>query len=186
MRVFHRSAAWLIVAAFLGQTSPSMAQAPRLVRSTQSGPWSAAATWEGGKIPTTGVQVLVKKGHTVTYDVQSKDVIRSLHISGVLTFTPDRDIASGIRASAMATSSKTAPRSTTSSTATSPARPCAASLFRNRCYPSTRTTAPVFGGRTASTRSSATSPSNAPNTVSGLMPSRARARSSARRSSASP
>ena len=91
MRVFHRSAAWLIATAFLCQTSASMAQAPKLVRSTQSGPWSAAATWEGGKIPSAGVQVLVKKGHTVTYDVQSKDVIRSLHISGVLTFAPDRD-----------------------------------------------------------------------------------------------
>ncbi len=91
MRVFHRSAAWLIATAFLCQTSASMAQAPKLVRSTQSGPWSAAATWEGDKIPSAGVQVLVKKGHTVTYDVQSKDVIRSLHISGVLTFAPDRD-----------------------------------------------------------------------------------------------
>lgn len=91
MRVFHRSAAWLIATAFFCQTSASMAQAPKLVRSTQSGPWSAVATWEGGKIPTTGVQVLVKNGHAVTYDVQSKDVIRSLHISGVLTFAPDRD-----------------------------------------------------------------------------------------------
>lgn len=73
------------------QTAHVTAQAPKLIRSAQSGPWSAATTWEGGKVPSAGVQVLVRKGHTVIYDVQAKDVIRSLHISGVLTFAPDRD-----------------------------------------------------------------------------------------------
>lgn len=91
MRLSHRSAAWLIAVAFFCQASEIMAQAPKLIRSTQSGPWSAATTWEGGTVPSAGVQVLVKKGHTVTYDLQSNDVIRSLHISGVLTFAPDRD-----------------------------------------------------------------------------------------------
>src|SRR5262245_28797367 len=68
-----------------------LAQRHTLVRSAQSGAWSAAATWEGGKVPTAGAQVLVRSSHTIAYDLQSHEVIRSLHISGVLTFVPDKD-----------------------------------------------------------------------------------------------
>jgi hypothetical protein len=64
---------------------------PTLIRSEKSGAWSDAKTWEGGKVPSAGVQVLVRPGHTVTYDVKSDAVIRSLHIAGVLTFAHDRD-----------------------------------------------------------------------------------------------
>jgi G8 domain len=64
---------------------------PVLIRSAQSGPWSAPATWEGGKVPTAGVKVQVREGHTVVYDVKSEQAIRSLHLAGTLTFAPDKD-----------------------------------------------------------------------------------------------
>jgi hypothetical protein len=67
------------------------AEGPGLVRSAQSGRWSAPATWEGGKLPAAGSRVQVRPGHTVTYDVQSDRVIRSIHVAGTLRFPPDRD-----------------------------------------------------------------------------------------------
>jgi uncharacterized protein (TIGR03067 family) len=62
-----------------------------LVRSAGSGPWSAPQTWEGGKVPAAGARVQVRAGHTVTYDVKSDAVIRSVHVAGTLTFARDRD-----------------------------------------------------------------------------------------------
>src|SRR5262249_59322931 len=53
--------------------------------------WSAPATWEGGKLPSAGVKVQVREGHTVVYDVKSDQVIRSLHIGGTLTFAVNKD-----------------------------------------------------------------------------------------------
>lgn len=65
--------------------------ADRVIRTSQGGPWSAPATWEGGKVPAGGSTVLVREGHTVVYDVKSGDIIRSIHVSGTLTFAHDRD-----------------------------------------------------------------------------------------------
>src|SRR5262245_2941451 len=65
--------------------------APALIRSARSGPWSAARTWEGGKVPGAGARVQVRAGHTVTYDVKSTEVLRSIHVAGTLTFARDRD-----------------------------------------------------------------------------------------------
>jgi hypothetical protein len=62
-----------------------------LIRSAHSGPWSAGDTWEGGKAPGRGAKVQVRAGHTVTYDVSSDQVIRSIHIAGTLTFARDRE-----------------------------------------------------------------------------------------------
>src|SRR5947209_11317226 len=67
------------------------AESPALVRSVQSGPWSAPATWEGGKVPAAGARVQVRAGHAVVYDVRSEQPIRSIHVAGTLTFAPDRD-----------------------------------------------------------------------------------------------
>src|SRR6516165_9683152 len=64
---------------------------PRLIRSAQDGPWSAAATWEGGKVPAAGARVQVRPGHAVTYDLKSDVVIRSIHVAGTLRFRPDLD-----------------------------------------------------------------------------------------------
>jgi hypothetical protein len=61
------------------------------VRSARSGLWSAPATWEGAKVPTAGATVQIRPGHTVTYDLKSDRVIRSIHVAGVLTFARDQD-----------------------------------------------------------------------------------------------
>jgi hypothetical protein len=69
------------------------AEMPPLVRTAQSGPWSAAATWEGGKVPKAGERVQVRSGHQITYDLKSEQVIRSIHVRGTLRFADDRDTA---------------------------------------------------------------------------------------------
>ena len=63
----------------------------RLIRSAQNGPWSAPITWEGGKVPAAGARVQIRQAHTVTYDLKSDQVIRSIHVAGTLRFPPDRD-----------------------------------------------------------------------------------------------
>jgi hypothetical protein len=96
------SAAWLlvglVVAGVAGLTVPPLAgdqprkaAAPPVVRSARSGPWSAPATWEGGKVPTEAARVQIRPGHTVTYDLNSDRVIRSIHVAGTLTFARDKD-----------------------------------------------------------------------------------------------
>lgn len=61
------------------------------IHSAGSGAWSSPKTWRGGKQPATGDRVLVREGHTVVYDVASEKVIRSIHISGTLTFANNRN-----------------------------------------------------------------------------------------------
>jgi hypothetical protein len=63
----------------------------KLIRSSASGPWSAPATWEGGRVPGAGDRVQVRQGHRVIYDVVADQVIRALHIAGTLTFAHDKD-----------------------------------------------------------------------------------------------
>jgi hypothetical protein len=62
-----------------------------LVLSKQSGPWSAAETWESGKTPQKGDRVVIRKQHHVLYDVESSEVLRLVQIVGVLEFARDRD-----------------------------------------------------------------------------------------------
>jgi hypothetical protein len=62
-----------------------------LIRSARSGAWSAATTWEGGKVPGPLGRVQVRSGHAVRYDVRSSTVIRSIHVAGTLAFAADRD-----------------------------------------------------------------------------------------------
>jgi hypothetical protein len=64
---------------------------PQLIRSIRSGAWSAASTWEGGRIPTAGSRVQVRSGDRVTYDLDASPPIRSIHVAGTLTFATDRD-----------------------------------------------------------------------------------------------
>src|SRR5262245_17416152 len=70
---------------------PARGAGPPIVRTAQGGAWSAPATWEGGKVPSGDVRVLIRQGHHVVYDVQAKGPIRSLTISGALSFARDRD-----------------------------------------------------------------------------------------------
>src|SRR5262249_90120 len=62
-----------------------------VLRWAGSGPWSAATTWEGGKVPGAGARVLIRTGHRVVYDVQSDVVIRAVNVAGTLSFAADRD-----------------------------------------------------------------------------------------------
>jgi hypothetical protein len=66
-------------------------RAADFIRSARSGSWSAAATWEGGRVPMAGATVQIRQGHTVLYDVKSAQPIRFLHVAGTLTFAPDLD-----------------------------------------------------------------------------------------------
>jgi hypothetical protein len=62
-----------------------------VIRSAKSGPWSEAATWEGGAVPGAGSKVLVRPGHAVLYDVVSEQAIRAVFVGGALRFATDRD-----------------------------------------------------------------------------------------------
>ena len=64
---------------------------PLVIKSTKSGPWSAASTWEGGAVPGAGARVLIREGHTITYDLKSDAVVRAINVAGTLTFAPDKD-----------------------------------------------------------------------------------------------
>jgi hypothetical protein len=65
--------------------------APPVVRSARSGPWSAPATWEGGRVPGAGARVLVRRGHRVLYDLASEQAVRAVNVAGTLHFATDRD-----------------------------------------------------------------------------------------------
>lgn len=67
------------------------ADKPEWVRSTGSGPWSAAGTWENGKAPAAGARVHIRPGHVVTYDVNSDQPIRAIYVAGTLSFARDKD-----------------------------------------------------------------------------------------------
>src|SRR5262245_27430713 len=75
----------------LAAGEPAKNAAPRIIRTATSGAWSAPATWEGGKIPSGNVRVLIREGHQVIYDLQATKPVRSLTVSGVLRFAPDKD-----------------------------------------------------------------------------------------------
>jgi hypothetical protein len=83
----------VIGAEALGAEPAADGPARGLIRSTRSGPWSAPATWEGGRVPGAGARVQVRTGHAVTYDVTdgAAAAIRSIHVAGTLTFARDRD-----------------------------------------------------------------------------------------------
>ena len=75
----------------LASTATATAAGADLIRSRQSGPWSAASTWEGGVAPAAGARVQVRAGHAVRYDRHSDQPIRSIHVAGTLSFATDRD-----------------------------------------------------------------------------------------------
>jgi hypothetical protein len=82
---------FLVTALFVPLAS-SAADIP-VIQSAGSGPWSATATWKGGKVPGANSKVQILPGHTVTYDVEAPDdlVVRSVHIAGTLTFAKDKN-----------------------------------------------------------------------------------------------
>ena len=60
-------------------------------RTAHGGKWSDAQTWEGARKPQAGDFVQVRAGHVVTYDVNSSDALRLLHVAGTLTFSREKD-----------------------------------------------------------------------------------------------
>ncbi len=58
-------------------------------RTTQSGPWSDAATWSDGRQPQAGDFVQIRAGHTVIYDVDSTTPLRMIHVAGTLRFSDE-------------------------------------------------------------------------------------------------
>jgi hypothetical protein len=67
----------------------SHAAEPTIIRSAQSGPWSASATWAGGKVPKAGASVQIRAGHAVSFDATAN--ARAVFIAGTLSFAHDRD-----------------------------------------------------------------------------------------------
>lgn len=63
---------------------------PALVISARGGAWSDSGTWENGNVPKAGDRVQIRTGHVVGYDVESDEVIRSIHVAGQLVFALDR------------------------------------------------------------------------------------------------
>jgi len=59
-------------------------------RTTSSGNWSDPKTWEGGRLPQAGDFVQVREGHSVIYDVLSRDALRMVHVAGTLTFSREK------------------------------------------------------------------------------------------------
>ncbi|MBN9521853.1 G8 domain-containing protein [bacterium] len=71
--------------------SAALAQQPPVIESAKGGAWSDPATWVGNAVPGAGSRVLVRTGHTVTYDGKSDAVVRAVCVSGSLVFATDRD-----------------------------------------------------------------------------------------------
>lgn len=71
-------------------TASGATEAP-LIRSAQSGPWSAADTWVGRQVPPPGARVEIRAGHAVVYDVVATQPLRAVFVAGRLTFARDRD-----------------------------------------------------------------------------------------------
>ena len=57
----------------------------------KSGDWSDPSTWQGGRIPGKGANVLIKKGTTVTYDRVSNDKLTTIANRGHLRFATAKD-----------------------------------------------------------------------------------------------
>ncbi len=84
---FLRSAAFAFTLFWLAAAPAFSAD----LRSKQSGPWSAKETWDAGRTPQKGDRVIIRAGHTVGYDVDSKEVIRLVQIAGTLEFARDKN-----------------------------------------------------------------------------------------------
>ncbi|MCI0683070.1 MAG: hypothetical protein L0Y71_13295 [Gemmataceae bacterium] len=81
----------LAVALMTTPTALLSAQENPWLRSARSGPWSAPATWVGGKVPGPGALVHIRPNHAVVYDVESTAVLRAVNVGGTLTFARDRN-----------------------------------------------------------------------------------------------
>src|SRR5437868_4552168 len=94
MLVARRTLLTLCLAGLMWPADPAAAQVPPpdgVIRTARSGAWSNRATWEKGRVPSSGDRVLIREGHEVLYNVRSDVVIRGIHVAGTLRFAADRD-----------------------------------------------------------------------------------------------
>jgi hypothetical protein len=84
----RNTCAWLVISASLIAPA-SASEGGTKICSQRDGDWSAASTWDGGLVPGAGSRVLIRAGHSVTYDVSSDQAIRVIHVAGTLRFATD-------------------------------------------------------------------------------------------------
>jgi len=81
----------LTIPAALACDRARAADTPPPIRSAKSGPWSAPRPGKAAWSPAAGTKVQVRLGHTIVYDANTSEAIRSIHVAGTLTFAADRD-----------------------------------------------------------------------------------------------
>ena len=81
----------LIAVTAFCMASFARADDPPIIRSQESGVWSSAKTWDAGRLPKAGDRVVIRSGNHMTYDLDSKEVIRLVQIAGTLEFARDRN-----------------------------------------------------------------------------------------------
>ena len=80
----------LIVAPIQSSAQGKDQDARAWIRSAKSGPWPAPTTWATGKVPPAGARVHVRPGHTVIYDLNSDQAIRTIHVAGTMSFARNK------------------------------------------------------------------------------------------------
>lgn len=81
----------LLSVGFLLSDRAFAAEKPDWIRSAGNGAWSAASTWENGKVPAAGARVHIRPGHVIVYDVESDQPIRAVYVAGTLSFAADKN-----------------------------------------------------------------------------------------------
>ena len=84
----------LLFASLLGLSSATLTaqEGPVVfnVRSTRSGKWSDARIWADRRAPKAGDNVQIRAEDVVTYDVNSDQALRVVHVAGTLRFARDK------------------------------------------------------------------------------------------------
>jgi len=83
----------ILLALLLAGLATARAAAPAVrfdAQSARSGKWSDARTWGDKRAPRAGDNVRIRPGHVVTYDANSEDTVRVVHVAGTLTFARDK------------------------------------------------------------------------------------------------
>ena len=84
---------WTLATLFVAATGALWAQDVEVkftVRSARSGKWSDPATWAEKRVPKAGDYVQIRAGDSVTYDVNSDQAIRMVHVAGTLAFAREK------------------------------------------------------------------------------------------------